>query len=931
MEDHARIEGILQDLSEKGLENLFGSKETRDLLRATLLEWGCPKPLDLVIARSFQIGLSAALRAGGSAGRDILVARAMRWNLFRRLVEHVGHLAALHNDRAALKQSLRAALSEDCTRVTLEPDALCDLDILSVLRAERNAERLEAAFGEGKEELATLLADLPVRLNEPTVYDPSAAYPHDMVCQSPIRRLYFGATIDTLAAREDELHFLRSFLESHTTRHAESAKHAFRWQLVYGEGGLGKSRLALELLRRNAAVWRGGFVDLAGSAEITLSLWRPAAPTLFIVDYASREPRAVARLLRQLASTASEFTWPVRVLLLDRSAEEEGWLGEMFGTVGGQMLEGTMYAPPFRPRCYRLRVGDKWRETSLPFDATARLIRGRLSPNDAAKADAGALVSALLEIDPIGRPLFAAVVGEEIAAGSAPSSVDRNKIIRGLLTREEQRFWRADGESPTDEAHVRHQNLLTVSTLSRSASFANLANRAEALLPIFGSPGAKAFDCDRFERMSGFRADTYQDKLAPLEPDLFGELFVLDRLRALGPAATVLIDAAAEINRAAVSEFFARAAYDYPDDLVASDPIRFLKAGSAETALAIAVAMRSVVMGLSEAGRLEDALTVITAADQLAAMPGREHLRGPLSVARTNLIYWLSLVRHPERFTVLSHCRKAILAADAEEAEWAVKAYPNFTYGCSYSETPEAAEEALVAAEELRNHMDPARLDHMREYAKCWENAAISVMGSGALDHALSLIEARVAALSGEKQEVQEIWSACLASAAFNGTSLALEREHWDDVTAFRRKLEHLYAQYPFESVRVEYLKTLFNIFDRHVDGGALSEAETSRKVMEGLLKETAFDWSLRLKTTIILFEARDQALEATTINAEHAFNAHRDLLLDELRQGRLQLFEYRCKALGDIVTRYNVRREAWQTLKDELGRDGLSLTTHRA
>ncbi|WP_433498494.1 tetratricopeptide repeat protein [Sphaerimonospora sp. CA-214678] len=102
---------------------------------------------------------------------------------------------------------------------------------------------------------------------------------------------------------------------------------AGRLRLLVGPGGVGKSRLAVELGHRLDPSW--GFVEVRDDAEEdALSKWRAAdsGKVLMVVDYAETR----AGLVRLLQEVAADEGRRVRVLLLARSA------GEWWQRLGGE-------------------------------------------------------------------------------------------------------------------------------------------------------------------------------------------------------------------------------------------------------------------------------------------------------------------------------------------------------------------------------------------------------------------------------------------------------------------------------------------------------------------------------------------------------------------------------------------------------------------
>jgi tetratricopeptide (TPR) repeat protein len=89
--------------------------------------------------------------------------------------------------------------------------------------------------------------------------------------------------------------------------------------LIHGPAGVGKTRLALELIRRqNHAGWDAGF--LRRDASEVMPLIRGTDPLLVAIDYAETRTQQVRDLLRTLATYAKTDARPnVRVILLART------------------------------------------------------------------------------------------------------------------------------------------------------------------------------------------------------------------------------------------------------------------------------------------------------------------------------------------------------------------------------------------------------------------------------------------------------------------------------------------------------------------------------------------------------------------------------------------------------------------------------------
>ena len=96
----------------------------------------------------------------------------------------------------------------------------------------------------------------------------------------------------SFVGRDAELASLRAFLDDPSS---------FRWWQVSGEGGQGKSRLALHLIDQLAGEWDAGFLGDRGLEELIEGRVAFEAPTLCVIDYAAA-PQKAARVVKAIKS-----------------------------------------------------------------------------------------------------------------------------------------------------------------------------------------------------------------------------------------------------------------------------------------------------------------------------------------------------------------------------------------------------------------------------------------------------------------------------------------------------------------------------------------------------------------------------------------------------------------------------------------------------
>jgi hypothetical protein len=388
--------------------------------------------------------------------------------------------------------------------------------------------------------------------------------------------LNYTAKVDDFLGREESRARLWDFVRNHGRA---PATNRFGWLLMVADGGEGKSRLALQFMEKlQANGWRAGFLSpgelrrMVGQGNMLR--WRPAEPTLFILDYPAEAPSEVAELILGLAKAGHQrdFDYPVRVLLLERRA-------------AGKWFDGLVPTDSDRPLVEQCRWEEAFHLPPLGKETLLALMRARFAGG--AAPDDTALWNALVTVDNrrdaqgqrAPRVLFA-VATALFMAENPTAPVSREQVLEALLKRERAHFWHPESLACDDETDLRivHENLLAVATMALSVERAVFdAMRSQAILSCGSFPRFKPgeplrFDADRFQRMSG---SDPQALLGSLQPDLLGEFFALSLLlerdsdeRELliewSAAAIVPGDVAGETGFEGFVQFSARAFRDFP-------------------------------------------------------------------------------------------------------------------------------------------------------------------------------------------------------------------------------------------------------------------------------------------------------------------------------------------------------------------------------
>lgn len=145
--------------------------------------------------------------------------------------------------------------------------------------------------------------------------------------------------------RRMELAQLQNFVE---------ADRMFLWWAVTGQGGAGKSRLALEFLKRSHRDFFGFFLNYAVDPE-EVRRFQPFNDTVAIVDYVKGNEAEIAVIFRTLIDKFAAGPYKLRILLLERENTTE------FGSWHHDLIMAM--APYYRQECndaeYNLELSTK--------------------------------------------------------------------------------------------------------------------------------------------------------------------------------------------------------------------------------------------------------------------------------------------------------------------------------------------------------------------------------------------------------------------------------------------------------------------------------------------------------------------------------------------------------------------------------------------
>lgn len=317
-------------------------------------------------------------------------------------------------------------------------------------------------------------------------------------------RFIYAARVLPFIGRDDEIGKLGDFLGG--------PEQPFRWMVLHGSGGVGKSRLALELCLALRNEWHGGFLPQGGE-EPDWGRWQPLVPTLIVVDYAARNPDRTGKLLQALSGRStrdgtSPLSAPVRIVLIERMGKGD-WLDKIVGTGTDKARVEATHAKDAADKPIDLplsAVSDPWPIFKFVLEQAKKPL-----------PDKTQTLAALNQIDSERRPLFVYFMADAIAAGHDVRHFDAARLVDQVIQRGRENYWKPAGATPKEE------RLLALATMAGGLPIGSFESETEKLLPVW--------DVDRHP--AAFLAMTGQDsgeRIAPLEPDIVGEHFTLSCL-----------------------------------------------------------------------------------------------------------------------------------------------------------------------------------------------------------------------------------------------------------------------------------------------------------------------------------------------------------------------------------------------------------------
>jgi tetratricopeptide (TPR) repeat protein len=617
----------IDQLRQLGLDRLFEDPDFRGACIDYLRGWGCPALIARLAVAALAGILNYCKKGIASVASGRLLAIAERTPLLHKLVDRLIAGAKSLSDKTRMKDELIRNLRGETTSFTISTDHTTDLSIIKFLYEKRERDQLLATLDET---VATPLSRIGERLDElfrnlyePVLDDPRVMGRSVRNTERSADSLVAMVSRDTFRERQNDLDFLNRFLGDPT---APGPLLQFRWALLTGPAGEGKTRLAIEFLgEAEKRLFKVGFLPLNELKRLDPRRWQPRWATLFVIDYPAQSPAEVADLLGNFAKTASQedhgFDFPVRALLLEREAagdwfekivptDSTGALVRRFCFHDGKNLEHQL--TPISPQALLAIMHERLPEARLSNDLLWHTLI-KVDPNRRRGNDG----------DQLGpRPLFAAATALAIADRIAESGnvttvltdLKLEEVLATIIARERQHFWTlGEASSSAEKKNLElHENLLAIATMAldlprQKFDSDDCSNEARGFLP-----DSDQLNEGRYRRMAGGDPRTI---LKRLEPDILGEYFVLNRLQNSAPnARQALIDAGLALGGDYAAVFLIRCALDFGDIWNELGRLKPSLKGTAMRAFVLAAVSLPYVL---DANRFDDAAAAIADAQDL--------------------------------------------------------------------------------------------------------------------------------------------------------------------------------------------------------------------------------------------------------------------------------------------------------------------------
>ncbi len=184
---------------------------------------------------------------------------------------------------------------------------------------------VQIPYGDSYDDIPLFLEDIAqLRLREKIKKSPlvgRTAYDTHSHATDALLRFHYSEQCIPFCGRIEEIKELLSFVNTDKK---------FSWWSVTGQAGIGKSRLALELLGHLVSGWFGFFLS-DGVTQKNIEDFRPFCNMVIVIDYVAERERKIAELMRALMTCFAKTDYRLRFLLIERenSRKTGSWYSKL--------------------------------------------------------------------------------------------------------------------------------------------------------------------------------------------------------------------------------------------------------------------------------------------------------------------------------------------------------------------------------------------------------------------------------------------------------------------------------------------------------------------------------------------------------------------------------------------------------------------------
>lgn len=520
------------------LSGLLADPDVKAALLGEIRELGFRPPLHYVVLRLITALVAKSESFIGKAISSRLQAFIDHTPLLAGLLERLVTIQHGKETNDALKTSILGAITEgrpfDINAI--EIDNTTPIETMLALHNVQGFERvLDGLDGQTDTLIRTFREDISNLFQN--MVAPALSWPPEVLSpKGAFDRVKYTSGLDQLYGRDKEITLLHQFAGDLSLC---GRLFNFRWMLLTGDGGTGKTRLAYDFTRKhlNQHIWDAGRLsidDLPGFND--LEKWRPRQPTFIVIDYVSGHPEKTGKLLRILARKAAHYDFPVRVLLLERKADES-WLGKMLPEDGDKPMvmdhvfghedENGLIIPPVDATAIKKMMKERFAKA------------GQTPPDDALLLAAAQRVDTRPHDANLPRPLFALATAEAMIAEAEKEPetqpdftkiaalLNQEDVLAGMLRREEHTRWRPAAPNDGGGTLTRYKLALALATLTQGLDLEDLATKDADYGPLARHLPDPPPDHHQGLISALGGSDTF---LPPLEPDIMGEFFLAETL-----------------------------------------------------------------------------------------------------------------------------------------------------------------------------------------------------------------------------------------------------------------------------------------------------------------------------------------------------------------------------------------------------------------